>query len=132
MDTRVNLEKKSKTYRQKIEEHADDWPHDVSKVVSCINHNMFDPQPTMDWWKDECDIKDHNFSAKFAHYIGEPPKKYIIHHRIEFAKVLLKNTNVSVSSIAFEVGFRSVSAFCNTFKSKKNIAPSAWREKRKN
>lgn len=47
--------------------------------------------------------------------------------RIEMAKVMLKNTQLSISFIAFEVGYNSLSHFSRAFKKLIGCSPSVYR-----
>ena len=51
--------------------------------------------------------------------------------RMQKAKFLLKNEDLSISEIAFKVGFSSQAYFATVFKSKFAVTPSEYREKKK-
>nr|WP_223241377.1 AraC family transcriptional regulator [Flammeovirga sp. EKP202] len=51
---------------------------------------------------------------------------YLHQFRIEQACHLLKNTRLSKSQIAYEVGFDSISQFNRTFKKIKGVSPSGF------
>jgi AraC-like DNA-binding protein len=77
--------------------------------------------------QDECHIHSKSFSAKFAFFIGYGPKAYMLHLRIEAGKLLLQQTQASISTIAISLGFNSLSAFDNAFKHSEGKRPSVWR-----
>ncbi|WP_366250085.1 helix-turn-helix domain-containing protein [Thomasclavelia ramosa] len=54
--------------------------------------------------------------------------EYIILSRISYAKGLLKNTDLTVQEITFEVGMNNVSHFINLFKARENLTPLAYRK----
>lgn len=58
---------------------------------------------------------------------GFSPHEYIMLHRIDEAKALLHSTALSVSEIAFRVGFRSEVNFITAFRSKTGQSPTQFR-----
>jgi len=65
-------------------------------------------------------------------YTGTTLHQYLLNYRIECAKKYLANTDLSISQIAAECGFATVSHFSNTFKEKAGISPLQYRIERKN
>ncbi|MCH4896923.1 response regulator [Marinilabiliaceae bacterium JC040] len=59
---------------------------------------------------------------------GISPKEFIIKHRINKACILLKDSNYTVSEIAFMCGFQSHSYFSRIFKNNMNLSPKDYRE----
>jgi AraC-like DNA-binding protein len=54
-------------------------------------------------------------------------KAYLNQLRIEKAKALLTETDLSISTIAFESGYNSVSHFNRVFKSELQVSPQEFR-----
>ena len=54
---------------------------------------------------------------------------YINHIRIEKAKDLLKTTQLTISEIAYDVGFVSSNYFARSFKKIANTSPASYRQK---
>ena len=52
--------------------------------------------------------------------------------KVKDAKELLKGTDMSVTEVAFAVGFNNFSYFINTFKKITGVTPLAWRKKYRN
>ena len=69
------------------------------------------------------------FSATFHKEMGITFQEYLIKKRIKWASALLKSTELNVTQIAFDSGFRSHSHFSHSFKAKKGLSPAAYREK---
>jgi len=104
-------------------------PRDVQRAVSFIHRHLFsEPKLTISWIKQHCHINSQSFSARFKRSTGYYPSEYIIHHRLEVAKKMLKETEISVTDIAIEAGFSSLASFANTFKNHEDVSPSEWRE----
>lgn len=69
-----------------------------------------------------------NFNRLFLKEIGFNPKDYVIQIRINLARDLLKKTQMTVTDIAFEVGYNSLSKFIETFKKYEGVLPSDYRQ----
>lgn len=73
-------------------------------------------------------LSPYYFSRVFKKNINCSPYQYLIMYRINNAKKLLYNTNLSIKEIAFSCGFNSVSHFVTTFKKHSNLTPNKFRE----
>jgi len=125
------VENLKETYRVKKIRVRKDWPRKIRESIYLMKKHLFDRQLTVWWIKEQCRINNHNFSSRFAYYTGRSPKKYILYHRVEVAKKLLKDQKLSdlpVSIFALELGFSTVSAFSKCFKRETEMAPSHWRD----
>ena len=67
-----------------------------------------------------------HFSRSFKQSFGVPPHKYHASRRIERAKQLLANRELSVTAIAFEVGFSETSTFSAAFHRLTGQSPSNY------
>lgn len=121
--------KRLEHYRQNLP--PGDYPPDVSRSLNCIRDHLYDPRLSVGWLMEHCCQQNHNFSSRFAHYTGQLPKQFILYHRMRAARLILtdrKIERVGVSTLAFELGFSSVSAFSKCFKRHYGITPSRWRK----
>lgn len=55
------------------------------------------------------------------------PKKYIFDYRFHIATDLLSNTDMTISAIALNCGFKDISAFCLQFKKYTGFTPKQYR-----
>lgn len=63
----------------------------------------------------------------FKAVIHQSPAQYLLHYRISKGKELLANTELSVTEIAFAIGFTDASHFIQYFKKKTNMTPKEYR-----
>lgn len=70
----------------------------------------------------------YHFSRLFKQYADTSFYKYLNHKRIEHAKYLLLNPDLSVIEIALQSGFSSLSAFLRMFKMINNCTPTEFRK----
>jgi AraC-like DNA-binding protein len=67
-----------------------------------------------------------HFSRSFKRAFGETPHAYLKRRRIERAMELLRGTDLSVTEISLEVGFRSLGSFSTAFRELVGDPPSAY------
>lgn len=72
-------------------------------------------------------LSPYYFTRIFKKETGYTPHEYIIATRVNHAKFLLKNTNISIKEICFLSGFANESSFCSTFKKWENLTPGNYR-----
>jgi AraC family transcriptional activator of pobA len=59
---------------------------------------------------------------------GKSTQQYIQNHLIEIAKEKLSTSDLSVSEIAYELGFEHSQSFSKLFKNKTKISPLEFRQ----
>jgi AraC-like DNA-binding protein len=73
-------------------------------------------------------ISPGHFSRRFKEAFGETPYQYVLSRRVERAQELLRNTDLSVTEVCFEVGFQSLGSFSAAFHRVAGMPPSEYRE----
>ena len=68
-----------------------------------------------------------HFSRQFRATYGETPYSYLMTRRIERAKALLRDGDLSVTEVCLEVGCTSLGSFSASFTSMVGETPSAYR-----
>ncbi len=66
---------------------------------------------------------------KLKSLLGVSTTEFLRKERLKMATTLLKNTNVTIAEIAYNVGFNDVSYFIRCFKEVYNCTPSEYQEK---
>lgn len=72
---------------------------------------------------------EYHFLRFFKIETSKTCTQYINHFRIQKAALLLSNTSLSITEIAYEVGFGDVSYFIKTFKKYMSTSPTKFRRK---
>lgn len=67
------------------------------------------------------------FVERFTALVGMPPIRYLTAHRLQIAKLDLRETGKPIVELAHAVGYRSEEAFNRAFKREFGITPGAWR-----
>jgi AraC family transcriptional regulator len=69
----------------------------------------------------------YHFIRIFKNIFKETPRQYIIKKRLEKASALLMHSEVSITDVCFDVGFKSLSSFSWLFKQKFGMYPEQLR-----
>ena len=72
-----------------------------------------------------------SFKRDFKEYFGTTPNRWLINKRLEHSKMLLQGTNLTVSEIGYDCGFKNNSHFIQAFKKKENVTPNKFRALKK-
>lgn len=107
-DNRRNQVGDLNTILDYIEEHPD-MPACVATLAARMN------------------LSESWFKAKFRKQVGMPPAEYILRRKVEKAKTLLGQKNLSVTDVAFRLGFSSSGYFATVFKRYTGMRPSDYR-----
>jgi len=80
-----------------------------------------------------CEVVGMGYSAfrkAFKEETGYAPHTYVLEIRVNRAKALLQQTDMTITQIASEMGFSSVFYFTRFFKRRTGSAPGVWRKMR--
>jgi len=72
-------------------------------------------------------MSQRNFTRRFRQATNTTPLKYVQKQRLSQAKELLQNSNLSISEIAYRVGYIDVSYFTKLFKTFFSVTPKQHR-----
>lgn len=73
-------------------------------------------------------VSPAHFTRTFRATFGETPHRYLQRRRVERAMFLLRETDHSVTTIGFEVGFNSPGTFSRTFRDIVGRSPRTYRK----
>jgi AraC-like DNA-binding protein len=74
-------------------------------------------------------VSEAHFARSFKAAFGVPPHRYLLTRRIERATALLRDTDLSITDIAFQTGWSSLGTFGRTFRDVTGDNPAAIRER---
>ena len=98
----------------------------VEKAVKYIETNYSYPVSVEDIASYVGISRSHLFRS-FQNYMRKSPKDYLTGYRIRQACSLLRETDLSVSAIAYSVGFENNLYFSKAFRKQKGVSPSEYR-----
>lgn len=76
-------------------------------------------------------VSEAHFARSFKGAFGVPPHRYLLTRRIERAKALLRDTELSITEIAFQTGWNSLGTFGRIFRDVTGESPSELRAREK-
>jgi len=76
-------------------------------------------------------ISQAHFARAFRQAFGIPPHRYLLTRRIERAKALLRDSEMTITEIAYAVGWNSLGTFTRTFRDVTGHAPNVSRQEQK-
>lgn len=94
------------------------------RKATALIKQKFSEKISLDKLAEQAGLSSRNFNRLLIQEIGMTPKQYLISVRIEKAQELLIQPNASVTDVAFEVGYNSLSQFIAAFRSQTGQLPS--------
>ena len=104
----------------------------VLQQLEAVLDSYFEPGavtglPTVHWVAAQLNVSASYLSDMLRSLTGQNAQQHIHNRIIEQAKVLLSTTNLSVSEIAYRLGFGYPQSFNKLFKAKADLSPLAFR-----
>jgi AraC family transcriptional regulator len=72
-------------------------------------------------------LSTHHFLRMFKHVFQETPHQYLTRRRMERARLMLLQSDVSVTQICFSLGFESLGSFSWLFRARSGLSPEQFR-----
>ena len=91
-----------------------------------IENHLFTPLTTQQL-ADLCCLSLSSFKRTFQRIYQDTPANYIRCKRLEKAAGLLRVSEGSISSVAYDCGFKNIAHFSNAFRDKYGCSPSTYR-----
>lgn len=95
------------------------------EIVDYLRENIGERNEVSDL-VDRFDISRSTLQSLFKRHTQKTPKEYINHLRLEHSKYLIRNSQLSLSEIADQLGFGSIQYFSRAFKREYGINPSSY------
>lgn len=138
-----------RTYGQEIATHVQrNFSHEIRRPYESTSyyddkhryHPDEDIVQAQIWLQDNCqkeillkgvaekfDMSVRTFNRRFKNATGKTPLQYLQEIRIDMAKDLLQTSNLSISEIAYKVGYQDMGHFSSLFKKLLTTTPSDYR-----
>jgi len=121
-------------YMQGLPERSKGWlaalrDHEIGRALRLL-HGHSGNKWDVEQIAAEVGVSRSAFARRFTDLIGESPMRYLTGWRMQIAKNLLQQPNLSLSMIADRVGYDSDIAFNKAFKRFNGIPPGKWREQK--
>ena len=109
---------------------------DTNKVISKIMYflqynNRFLRKVTLKEIAEQVNYSEYYVSSLFHKNFGKTLQEYIVSLRLEYARKLLLQTNMSITDIIYESGFSTSSNFYTQFKKVYKLSPVDFKKKNK-
>lgn len=101
-------------------------PWQERRVVEMLEANLAHDMP-LSRLAAECGMSVRHFGRAFRQSTGFPPHRWILEHRVERAKELLRDPAQTLLGIALACGFADQSHFTRVFARVAGVSPGAWR-----
>lgn len=98
----------------------------LNKVIESIKANMNNEEFSVEKLGSMVAMSRSNLFRKLKAITGQTPIEFIFHIRMRYAMELLLQRKMSISEIAYEVGFKNPSSFTKSFKKHFGKSPSDY------
>jgi AraC family transcriptional regulator len=98
----------------------------VERVITAARERLCEPISLHDMSR-VAYLSTFHFNRVFHQITGLPPAKFVSAMRLDEAKRLLLNTQLSITDICFEVGYNSLSTFTRRFNQQVGLGPREFR-----
>lgn len=98
----------------------------IESVISMINSKAYE-RLSVDNIAEYLKISKDHLIRLFKQHKGVTPGEYIIRHRMMMACDLLTHTDMSVSDIAFQLGYADLFTFSKQFRKRQGCSPTEYR-----
>lgn len=102
----------------------------ISPALAYINTNLMS-DISIPRLAEMCSVSESTFRREFRREMQTTPLRYIIGERLDKARQLLTESDLSVASIAEAAGFYDEATFCKTFRKKYGLTPFRYRRSRR-
>jgi len=98
----------------------------MREAVACIEANLDNPELSVEFLSKQLVMSRTTLYNKMLELTGETPVEYIRNIKLDKASVLLQRQDLTISEIAYKVGFSSPNYFARVFKAKYRMLPSEY------
>lgn len=136
-----NILEQQQSLKKALIKHAEAKPSEIKvpsgdakfiqQVMEVIEKNLSNPDFSVEELSRELYISRVAMYKRIFNLSGKSPLDFIRFIRLQRAAQLLEKTELTVSEVAYEVGFNNPKYFAKFFKAEYNIVPSAYQAEKK-
>jgi AraC family transcriptional regulator len=102
-------------------------PARLRRVTEFIDAKI-DDELTLEDLSDAGQLSRSRFSEMFRKTTGESPHQFVLRHRVEHAKQILRSPQLRVLDVAIACGFKTQQHFARVFRQMCGISPTEYRQ----
>jgi len=110
-----------------LEDGQETEDDEIGQVVRYMEEHFSDPEISMTAIADSFDLSTTRFSLSFKEKMGVTPLDYLTLLRVEHAKELLVNTDLTIRDVSAQVGYYDSGSFIRRFKQVTGETPLQYR-----
>ena len=100
--------------------------------MKIINENLSNAELNVEMLAQKTGISRTHLHRRMKEMAGTTPSDFIRNLRLQQAAILLKNKDLSITQIAYAVGFTSQTHFSSAFKKMYGLSPMEYAQPNKN
>ena len=104
----------------------------MERIMNIINENLSNPNLNVEMLTREIGISRTHLHRRMKEMTGTAPSDFIRNLRLQQATVLLENKDLSITQIAYAVGFTSQTHFSSAFKKVYGLSPMEYAQSNRN
>lgn len=118
-----------RSYAPSFLKHAPQNLHDNEHIIAIQEwmQTRYNSEISLESIAADFDISVRSLNRNFKKATGKSPMQYLQQIRIDNAKELLKSTNLSISEVAYSVGYPDSSYFSALFRKQISLSPKEYR-----
>jgi transcriptional regulator GlxA family with amidase domain len=101
-------------------------PARIRRITEFVNSKI-DEELTLGEMAQSVELSKAHFSRMFHKSTGESPYQFVLRHRVEHAKVLLRVANSRILDVAVACGFKTQQHFARVFRHMCGVSPTEYR-----
>ena len=101
----------------------------INEIILYL-HTHYERKISIEELTEEFHINRTTLGDKFTRSIGMPVIEYLIRLRVKMAAIMLRDTMLPISELAYRVGFNDITHFGRMFRKHMGYSPSEYRKKK--
>ncbi len=102
-------------------------PARLRRVTELV-HAKFEDELSLDEMPESAGLSTAHFSQMFRKSTGESPRQFVLRHRVQRAKEMLRAAEVRMLDVAVACGFKTQQHFARVFRQLCGASPTEYRQ----